>query len=108
MRHAATDPGIGDPSQCRLNDCRMQRNLSTEGKAQAARVGRMFAERGVTISTALSSRWYRCLDTARRAFGQVTPDPVLDSFFGDRRSQADPQITAVSVHACKTFAAPAT
>lgn len=95
MRHAATEPGIGDPPQFRLNDCRTQRNLSVEGKTQAARVGRLFTERGVTISTVLSSRWCRCLDTARLAFGQVTPDPALDSFFGDRGSQADPQTAAV-------------
>jgi hypothetical protein len=31
----------------------------------------------------LSSRWCRCLDTARLAFGSVKPTPMLDSMFRD-------------------------
>lgn len=94
MRHAVTEPGIGDPPQFRLDDCRTQRNLSEEGKAQAARVGRLFTERGVTISKVLSSRWCRSLDTARLGFGQVTPEPALDSFFGDSSTREAQQTKA--------------
>jgi len=95
MRHAVTEPGIGDPPQFRLDDCSTQRNLSEEGKAQAARVGRLFAEHGITISKVLSSRWCRSLDTARLGFGQVTPEPALDSFFGDRGAREAPQTMAI-------------
>lgn len=94
MRHAATNPGVGDPPQFRLDDCRTQRNLSAAGKIQAERIGRMFAEHNITISAVLSSRWCRCLDTARLAFGKVTPYPALDSFFGERSGQADAQTGA--------------
>ena len=89
MRHAATNPGVGDPPQFRLDDCTTQRNLSAAGQMQAANIGRMLMAQGVTISTVLSSRWCRCLETARRAFGKATPFPALDSFFGDRSAQAD-------------------
>jgi phosphohistidine phosphatase SixA len=95
MRHAATNPGVGDPPQFRLDDCTTQRNLSAAGQMQAANIGRMLMAQGVTISTVLSSRWCRCLETARRAFGKATPFPALDSFFGDRSAQADAQTTAV-------------
>lgn len=94
MRHAATEPGIGDPPQFRLNDCSTQRNLSAEGRAQAVRVGRLLAERQIAISAVLSSRWCRCLDTARLAFGQTTPEPALDSFFGERGARSAPQTVA--------------
>ncbi|MBI4572000.1 MAG: hypothetical protein HY713_01780 [candidate division NC10 bacterium] len=40
-----------------------------------------FRERGVPVGRVLSSRWCRCLDTARLAFGRVEPWPPLDSFF---------------------------
>jgi broad specificity phosphatase PhoE len=94
MRHAATNPGVGDPPQFRLDDCGTQRNLSTTGQAQAERVGKLFAKHNVVINTVLSSRWCRCLDTARLAFGKVTPYPALDSFFGERSDQADAQTSA--------------
>jgi len=37
----------------------------------------------------LSSRWCRCLDTARLAFGSVKPWPALDSFFENRSREAE-------------------
>ena len=88
IRHAAA-PGTGDPPGFDLDDCRTQRNLSAEGRAQAARIGKAFSARGVPVSRVLSSRWCRALDTARIAFGTVTPEPALDSFFerSQRRSQ---------------------
>ena len=95
MRHAATNPGVGDPPQFKLDDCNTQRNLSAAGQLQATRIGQRLMEQGVTISSVLSSRWCRCMETARKAFGKATPFHALDSFFGDRRAQADPQTAAV-------------
>lgn len=87
VRHAATVPGIGDPPGFRLEDCATQRNLSAEGREQARALGRRLAERGIAIGAVLSSRWCRCLETARLAFGRVEPWPPLDSFFGDRAGE---------------------
>jgi broad specificity phosphatase PhoE len=86
LRHAQTEPGVGDPPGFRLGDCTTQRNLSAAGRSQAARIGTAFAARRVRIDAVLSSRWCRCLDTARLAFPQlaVEPFPPLDSFFDDR------------------------
>lgn len=85
LRHALTEPGIGDPSGFRLDDCRTQRNLSAAGRAQAQRIGA--ALRAVRIDELRASRWCRCLDTARLAFPgrEVTPLDALNSFFEDRR-----------------------
>lgn len=86
MRHALA-PGTGDPPEFRLDDCATQRNLSEAGREQARAIGRAFRDRGVPVAGVLSSRWCRCLETGRLAFGTVTPFPPLDSFFQDRSTE---------------------
>jgi phosphohistidine phosphatase SixA len=88
LRHASTEPGVGDPPGYRLDDCRTQRNLSAAGREEARRIGAAFRARGVAVGEVLSSRWCRCLETARLAFGRAEPWPALDSFFDDRRREA--------------------
>ncbi len=84
IRHAATEPGLGDPPQFRLDECDTQRNLSAAGRADAQRLGEALRAAGVPLGEVRSSRWCRCLDTARLAFGDVVEAwPVLDSFFGN-------------------------
>jgi len=65
VRHAQTEAGIGDPPGYRLDDCSTQRNLSEAGRAQARRAGERLAAAGVRIDELRSSRWCRCIDTAR-------------------------------------------
>ena len=84
MRHAQTVPGVGDPSGFVIGDCRTQRNLSDEGRADAARIGADFRKRGIPVAEVLSSRWCRCVDTAKIAFGKVRTATMLDSMFNDR------------------------
>jgi phosphohistidine phosphatase SixA len=86
MRHAATEPGIGDPPGFRIEDCATQRNLSAAGRVQAQRLGRDLAARGVRFDAVYSSRWCRCRDTARLAFPDLPVQWLapLDSFFEDR------------------------
>lgn len=81
MRHATTEPGTGDPPGFRLGDCRTQRNLSDDGRAQARRVGQAFAAQGIAPPTVRSSAWCRCTETAQLAFGPHTVWPALNSFF---------------------------
>lgn len=83
MRHAATTPGIGDPPGFTLNQCATQRNLSDKGRQDARAIGAAFKERGVNPGAVWSSRWCRCLDTAKLAFGRAEPEPSLDSMFED-------------------------
>ena len=81
MRHAQTDPGIGDPPNFRLGDCSTQRNLSPQGRVQATRIGQAFRDAGVVVDEVRSSAWCRCVDTAELAFGRHTVWAPINSFF---------------------------
>lgn len=83
MRHAQTVPGIGDPPGFVPGRCPTQRNLSEGGRRDARNIGAAFKKRGIDPGAVWSSRWCRCLDTARLAFGRVQPEPSLDSMFND-------------------------
>jgi phosphohistidine phosphatase SixA len=91
LRHASTEPGLGDPPGFRLDDCATQRNLSEAGRTEARRIGAAFVSRAIPVARVLSSRWCRCVETARLAFGRVEPWASLDSFFDDR--SREPQQT---------------
>jgi phosphohistidine phosphatase SixA len=84
LRHAATDPGIGDPPGFKLDVCSTQRNLSQAGRLDAQRIGLWFKQHALVPGAVRSSAWCRCQDTARLAFGQVQVWSALNSVFGDR------------------------
>ncbi|AVR96608.1 histidine phosphatase family protein [Pseudoduganella armeniaca] len=83
VRHAATEPGMGDPPGFTLADCATQRNLSLPGREDARALGAAVRQHGVPVGRVLSSRWCRCQDTARLAFGRAEPVAMLDSMMGD-------------------------
>ena len=83
MRHALA-PGVGDPSNFRLNDCSTQRNLSATGRQQAERIGKAFRDRKIPIASVRSSQWCRCLETAKLLnLKPVEAFPPLNSFFSN-------------------------
>jgi broad specificity phosphatase PhoE len=89
IRHAATEPGLGDPPQFKLGDCSTQRNLSAEGRLHAQAIGRELQRRKVPVGEVLSSEWCRCIDTARLAFGKAKPWPPLNSTFSQPERAAE-------------------
>jgi broad specificity phosphatase PhoE len=92
IRHATTTPGVGDPPGFRLDDCKTQRNLSDDGRAEAKRLGEALRARNVPIGEILSSPWCRCHETARLAFGrEASTWTALSNLFG-RRENADAQV----------------
>jgi len=94
IRHALA-PGTFDPPGFRLDDCATQRNLSDAGRVQARRIGDVFRANGIAAANVQSSQWCRCLDTAALLrLGEVTPQPLLNSFAQDR-NRGDPQIDAL-------------
>jgi broad specificity phosphatase PhoE len=81
MRHAATDPGLGDPPGMSLGDCATQRNLSDAGRAEARRVGARLRAEKIPIARVYTSPWCRCRETAMLAFGAAEDWEPLSSVF---------------------------
>lgn len=78
FRHALA-PGTFDPPEFRVDDCRTQRNLNDEGRAQARRIGAWFQQRGLVPAAVKTSPWCRCVDTAELAFGGAARWDLLGS-----------------------------
>lgn len=94
MRHALA-PGYSDPANFDVEDCATQRNLNEAGREQARATGRVFRDAATVIDAVWSSRWCRCLETARLLdLGAVTEVPALNSFF-ENRSERGPQTEAL-------------
>ncbi len=92
LRHAIA-PGSGDPPGMRLDRPSSQRNLSTEGRAQAKAIGEELRASGVTEAIVYCSQWNRCLETAELlGFSEPIPHPGLNSFW-QRRAER-PQVLA--------------
>ena len=89
VRHAVTTPGVGDPPNMRLSDCRTQRNLADEGREHARRLGEAFRARAIPVDRILSSPWCRCLETARLAFGPPETWAPLGNLFGRPENRAE-------------------
>lgn len=101
LRHATTEPGIGDPPEFTLGNCTTQRNLSAAGRDESRHFGEALRAAGVKLAAVRSSRWCRCLDTARLAYPDVEVQgwQPLDSFFagqGDRRRQTAEALAALA------------
>ena len=91
VRHAITEPGLGDPPGFDLAQCRTQRNLSDAGRAQARAMGEWFRRHQLQPQAVLSSQWCRCQDTAQLALGRVQAWPALNSTF-DGQGQPETQL----------------
>lgn len=94
LRHAMVT-GITDPVNFDIDSCATQVNLSARGKQQASKIGALFAARAAPIERVLSSRYCRCVDTARIAF-EAEPKQFapLDLLKGDAAQKAS-QIAAI-------------
>ena len=81
MRHALA-PGVGDPANYSLEDCKTQRNLDTVGRDQARYIGEWLKVQGIKAAEVYSSVWCRCKDTAMLLnFNGYKVEPALASFF---------------------------
>ena len=80
IRHAYA-PGGGDPENFNINDCSTQRNLNDEGISQSKLIGEYFKAKKIKIDKVLSSKWCRCKDTAKYAFGNFKEFSALNSTY---------------------------
>jgi len=70
IRHAATNFSKPDQDPVVLADCRTQRNLNAQGRADARTIGRGARRLELRIGNVLSSPFCRTKETARLAFGR--------------------------------------
>jgi phosphohistidine phosphatase SixA len=102
MRHATAEK-TGDPLILKVNDCSVQRNLSPQGRKEAALIGEVFRSRSVSVSEVLSSRYCRTGETAELAFGRVTTWQPLDLLFAlpekDRDARTEVVAERISTYA---------
>ena len=77
FRHGKTDLSTRDSDRASLDNCTTQRILSGEGRQQMTQIGREFKRLRIPVGTVLASPYCRTLDTARWAFGRVSPEPEL-------------------------------
>lgn len=81
IRHASA-PGTGDPKGYTLDDCKTQRNLSEQGRAEALALGERFRAQKVKIGMVISSQWCRCRQTAELMdIGPVEEAPTFNNAF---------------------------
>jgi phosphohistidine phosphatase SixA len=102
LRHALTvsapEPAVGD-----LADCTWQRNLSDDGRRQAASVGSRLSEQGIPVAALEASPFCRTRQTAELAFGRaahVNPDLLYHS------TQTPEQFAAANAKLKARLAAP--
>jgi phosphohistidine phosphatase SixA len=69
LRHAKTDWSQKDIEPFDFSTCSGQRNLSAEGRVQAARIGDAYRQLNIPVYKVISSPFCRCKDTAELAFG---------------------------------------
>lgn len=93
IRHASAPGAPGDPSGFRLDDCKTQRNLSEQGRADARALGARFRAQQVKVGRVVSSQWCRCRQTAELMdIGRVDDAPTFNNAFrggGPRDALAD-------------------
>jgi phosphohistidine phosphatase SixA len=77
VRHAATDLSKPDQDRIVLSDCRTQRNLNTQGRADARTIGRGARRLELRIGNVLSSPFCRTKETALLAFGRCRISQAL-------------------------------
>jgi phosphohistidine phosphatase SixA len=100
LRHGQTDAGVGDPPGFTLDNCKSQRNLSSEGRAQVRGMAERAKKSGIRFARVYTSAWCRCRETAQalaESKDQVRDWPVLNSQFADnpRIADANEQILAL-------------
>ena len=94
FRHAATDYGQSDVDKQNLENCQAQRNLSEQGRQQAAAIGQALRQLQIPVATVLASPYCRTLETARLAFDSAEPSADLISELSDDASGGRERLTA--------------
>jgi phosphohistidine phosphatase SixA len=95
LRHAATDFSKPDQDPVVLSDCRTQRNLNAQGRADSRTIGRAVRRLRLSIGKVFASPFCRTKETARLAFGRFTVSrAILNTIVADHDASWRAQIRA--------------
>lgn len=95
VRHAATDFSKPDQDPVVLSDCRTQRNLNAQGRADARTIGRGVRRLRLRIGNVLASPFCRTKETARLPFGRFRiSQPLLNTIDAEHDARWRRQIRA--------------
>lgn len=82
LRHSNAPGATPEPYGINLKDCKIQRNLDDDGRAQARRIGEAFRKHGIKSVRLYSSQFCRALETAKlTGLGPVKELPALNQVF---------------------------
>ncbi|MBO6519451.1 MAG: histidine phosphatase family protein [Rhodospirillales bacterium] len=89
VRHAATDHSQSDKDLSDFSNCRLQRNLSDQGKREIAEMRDAIRALGIPIGSVYTSPYCRCVDTAKIGFGEYQIlDEMRATFYTDKTDTA--------------------
>lgn len=71
FRHTSTDFGQNDDRMTGYEDCRLQRNLTDQGRDEARAIGRAIQALRIPIGDVLASPFCRTMETGRLIFGRA-------------------------------------
>lgn len=89
LRHAATDHSQADADLSDFENCNTQRNLSSQGEAEAINFGLAIKRANIKISSVISSPYCRCVDTGTNAFSKVVINPLLRATFNENKQNTE-------------------
>ena len=77
MRHGSTNRHESDRTTTDFKNCKLQRNLSADGKKVLANIGKKIKELKIPINQVLSSPYCRCEESAKLVFNDYSVDDSL-------------------------------
>lgn len=95
FRHATSDPEESDVDRTNLANCETQRNLTSEGIAEARAIGEAFRLLDIPHDEIVASEYCRAWKTALTAFGRADINPDVTSIAGLADVERDQRIRAL-------------
>jgi len=77
FRHASTERAEVDDDFVVAAECKSQRNLSAQGRAEAEAIGRAFQALQIPVEQVLTSPYCRCVEMGELAFGRGEVSQLL-------------------------------
>ena len=78
FRHGATHPDQADTDPLNLDNVAKQRQLNDAGRAKHKEIGEVFRKLQIRVSSVLTSKLYRAIETGKLMVPDLTPQATID------------------------------